>query len=43
MTKQELAEEFVRRVVTQTFKQKIDAKTIKAVAEKVMRAVDVKE
>ena len=44
MTKQqkiESAEAFVRSVVTQTFKQKIDAETLRAAAEKLARAVDV--
>jgi len=44
MTKQqkiENAEAFVARVVTQTFKQKIDPETLRAVAEKLARAVEV--
>ena len=46
MTKQqriESAEEFVRRVVTQTFKQKIDKETLKTVAEKLARTVEVEQ
>jgi hypothetical protein len=44
MTKQqklERAEEFVERVTSQVFGQKLDRETLRATAEKVVRAVDV--
>jgi hypothetical protein len=46
MTKQqklETAEEFVKRVVTQTFNQKIDADTLRSAAEKLARVVDIEQ
>lgn len=43
MTKKEQdvlrAEQFVRRVITETFKQKVDKEVVKAIAEKVSKAV----
>lgn len=45
MTKEqriESAEHFVRRVLSETFKQPADAETIRAVAMKVSEAVNVK-
>jgi hypothetical protein len=35
------AEAFVRRVLAKSFNQKVDADTLRAVAEKVSQAVDV--
>jgi hypothetical protein len=34
------AEAFVRRVLTESFKQKADAETVRAVAEKISRIID---
>lgn len=33
------AEAFVRKILTETFKQKVDAKTVRSVAEKVSQVV----
>lgn len=37
----ETAEQFVRRVLAKTFKQRVDADTVRTVAQKVSQAVDV--
>ena len=44
MTKQqriESAEAFVKRITSQVFKQKLDAETLRSVAEKLAESVDV--
>jgi hypothetical protein len=44
MTKQqkiENAEAFVKRITSQVFKQKLDAETLRSVAEKLAQSVDV--